>query len=74
MEFPFTNSAGTIIEIIVSLVSSVAVLVVGVLIGIYFWNNRYINKKRRGNFKTVPFYLLKMVSSFLFFGGSAGSD
>lgn len=58
MKFPFTNSAGTIIEIVVSLVSSVAVLVVGVLIGIYIWNNRYVKKKRRGKFETLPFYLL----------------
>lgn len=58
MKFQFTICAGTIIEIVVSLVSSVAVLVVGVLIGIYVWNNRYVKKKRRGNFKTLPFYLL----------------
>ncbi|XP_023545817.1 cysteine-rich receptor-like protein kinase 2 [Cucurbita pepo subsp. pepo] len=44
-----TRSRGTIVAIVVSLVSSVAVLVVGVLIGIYIWNNRYVNNKRRGS-------------------------
>ena len=55
VEIPFTHSAGTIVAIVVSLVSSVAVLVVGVLIGIYIWNNRYVNNKRRGKLKTLPF-------------------
>ncbi|KAG6598233.1 Cysteine-rich receptor-like protein kinase 2, partial [Cucurbita argyrosperma subsp. sororia] len=66
------RSRGTIVAIVVSLVSSVAVLVVGVLIGIYIWNNRYVNNKRRGsndvnkmaktlnnsslNFKAADFY------------------
>lgn len=39
--------------IIVSVVSSVVVLVVGVAIGRNIWKNRYIQKKRRGK-KILP--------------------
>jgi uncharacterized protein YneF (UPF0154 family) len=35
--------------IVVSVVSSVVVLVVGIAIGVYIWKRRHIQKKRRGN-------------------------
>ncbi|THF98886.1 cysteine-rich receptor-like protein kinase 2 [Camellia sinensis] len=43
------SSRGTIIVIAVSVVSSVVVLVVGGIIGVYFWKHRKIQKKRRGS-------------------------
>ena len=61
----WTISAGNIIAIVISVVSSIAVLVAGVLIGIYILNNRYVKMKRKGIFKTAPFYLLKISSLFL---------
>lgn len=39
--------------IIVSVVSSVVVLAVGLAIGHYIWKNRYIQKKRKGK-KIMP--------------------
>ncbi|CAN6727151.1 unnamed protein product [Malus baccata var. baccata] len=42
------SSRGTTIVIVVSVVSSLVVLVVGVAIGFYSWKHRYIQKKRRG--------------------------
>ncbi|XP_050120293.1 cysteine-rich receptor-like protein kinase 2 isoform X2 [Malus sylvestris] len=41
------SSRGTTIVIVVSVVSSLVVLVVGVAIGYYIWKHRYIQKKRR---------------------------
>ena len=41
--------AGTKVVIVVSVVSSVVVLAVGLAIGHHIWKNRYIEKKRRGN-------------------------
>lgn len=49
MGFPSITFAGTTIVIVVSVISSVVVLVVGITIGIYIWKHRYIQKKRRGN-------------------------
>ncbi|XP_061992112.1 cysteine-rich receptor-like protein kinase 2 isoform X2 [Rosa rugosa] len=43
------SSRGTIIVIVVSVVSSLVVLVVGGVIGFYIWKHRYIQKKRRGS-------------------------
>lgn len=40
--------SGTIITIIVATISSVAVLVVGAIVGFHFLNNRRIEKKRKG--------------------------
>ncbi|KAG6585172.1 Cysteine-rich receptor-like protein kinase 2, partial [Cucurbita argyrosperma subsp. sororia] len=40
---------GNIIAIVISVVSSIAVLVAGVVIGIYIWNNRYVKMKRKGS-------------------------
>lgn len=51
------RSRGFVTAIVVSLVSSVAVLLVGVGIGVYIWKNRYIKKKRKGKKK---YYCLKM--------------
>ncbi|CAN6548911.1 unnamed protein product [Malus baccata var. baccata] len=42
------SSRGTIIVIVVSVISSLVVLVVGAVIGFYIWKHRYIQKKRRG--------------------------
>ena len=39
---------GTIVVIIVAVVSSITVLVVGGVIGVYMWKHRVIEKKRRG--------------------------
>ncbi|KAM1215103.1 hypothetical protein ACFX2I_011541 [Malus domestica] len=44
------SSRGTTIVIVVSVVSSLVVLVVGVAIGFYIWKHRYIQKKRRGSY------------------------
>ncbi|GFY88259.1 cysteine-rich RLK (RECEPTOR-like protein kinase) 2 [Actinidia rufa] len=43
------NSRGTIVVIIVAVVSSITVLVVGGVIGVYMWKHRVIEKKRRGS-------------------------
>ncbi|KAJ9176356.1 hypothetical protein P3X46_011676 [Hevea brasiliensis] len=43
------RSRGSVIVIVVSVVSSLLVLGVGVTIGIYIWKQRYIQKKRRGS-------------------------
>lgn len=40
---------GNTLVIVVSVVSSVVVLVVGIAIGIYIWKRRYVQKKRRGS-------------------------
>ncbi|MBA0620960.1 hypothetical protein Godav_006623, partial [Gossypium davidsonii] len=42
-------SRGTVIIIVVSVVSSLVVLAIGVAIGVYIWKYRYIQKKRRGS-------------------------
>ncbi|XVE85116.1 hypothetical protein DITRI_Ditri17bG0066000 [Diplodiscus trichospermus] len=42
-------SRGTIIIIVVSVVSSLFVLAIGAAIGVYIWKQRYIQKKRRGS-------------------------
>ncbi|XP_022733407.1 cysteine-rich receptor-like protein kinase 2 [Durio zibethinus] len=42
-------SRGTIIIIVVSIVSSLVVIAVGVAIGVYIWKRRYIQNKRRGS-------------------------
>ncbi|XVF85021.1 hypothetical protein PTKIN_Ptkin17bG0085200 [Pterospermum kingtungense] len=42
-------SRGTIIIIVVSIVSSLVVLAVGVAIGVYIWKRIYIQRKRRGS-------------------------
>ncbi|KAI5679228.1 hypothetical protein M9H77_10178 [Catharanthus roseus] len=44
-----SRSRGTTIIIVVAVISSVIVLIVGAIIGIYFWNNRRIEKKRKGS-------------------------
>ncbi|KAA8533167.1 hypothetical protein F0562_033300 [Nyssa sinensis] len=43
------SSRGTIIVIVVAVVSSVMVLVVGAIIGFYIWKHMKIQKKRRGS-------------------------
>lgn len=43
------SSRGTIIVIVVSVVSSIVVLVVGITIGVYIYKQRTIQKKRRGS-------------------------
>ncbi|XP_021802761.1 cysteine-rich receptor-like protein kinase 2 isoform X1 [Prunus avium] len=43
------SSRGTIIVIIVSVISSLVILVVGGAIGFYIWKHIYIQKKRRGS-------------------------
>lgn len=43
------SSRGSIIVIVVSVISSVVVLVVGITVGAYIWKHRYIQKKRRGS-------------------------
>lgn len=43
------SNAGSVIVIVVSVVSALVVLGVAVTIGIYIWKRRYIQKKRRGN-------------------------
>lgn len=43
------RSRGSVIVIVVSVVSSLVVLGVAVTIGIYIWKRRYIQKKRRGS-------------------------
>jgi uncharacterized membrane protein len=40
--------AGTTIVVVVSAVSSVVLLALGIAIGIYIWKHRNIQKKRRG--------------------------
>lgn len=40
--------AGTTIVVVVSVVSSVVLLALGIAIGIYIWKHRNIQKKRRG--------------------------
>lgn len=42
------NFAETIIVIVVSVVSSVVVMAIGIVIGARIWKHRYIQKKRRG--------------------------
>ncbi|XWS34756.1 hypothetical protein CRYUN_Cryun21dG0064800 [Craigia yunnanensis] len=46
-------SRGTIIIIVVSIVSPLVVLAVGIAIGVYIWKHRYIQKKRRGSNNAV---------------------
>lgn len=43
------SSRGTIIMIVISVVSSFVVLVVGGVVGFYIWKHRYIQKKRKGS-------------------------
>lgn len=43
------SSRGTTIVIVVSVVSSMVVLVVGIAIGVYIWKRQHIQKKRRGS-------------------------
>ncbi|KAK7307233.1 hypothetical protein VNO77_40112 [Canavalia gladiata] len=43
------SSRGNVVVIVVAVVSSVIVLIVGVSIGAYMWQQRYIQKKRRGS-------------------------
>ncbi|KAK9934629.1 hypothetical protein M0R45_021766 [Rubus argutus] len=43
------SSRGTIIMIVISVVSSFVVLVVGGVVGFYIWKHRYIQNKRRGS-------------------------
>lgn len=40
---------GTIIIIVVSIVSSLVLIAIGVVIGVYIWKRRYIQRKRRGS-------------------------
>ncbi|XP_038713171.1 cysteine-rich receptor-like protein kinase 2 [Tripterygium wilfordii] len=42
------RSRVTVIIIVVSVVSSLVVLAVGVIVGVYIWKRRYVQKKRRG--------------------------
>ncbi|OWM76085.1 cysteine-rich receptor-like protein kinase 2 [Punica granatum] len=42
------SNRGTIIVIVVSVVSSLVVLAVGITIGVFIWKQRYIQKKRKG--------------------------
>ncbi|KAJ8758969.1 hypothetical protein K2173_003207 [Erythroxylum novogranatense] len=43
------SSRGTVIVIVVSVVSSLVVIAVGSAIGVYVWKHRYIQKKRKGS-------------------------
>ncbi|KDP26625.1 hypothetical protein JCGZ_17783 [Jatropha curcas] len=43
------SSRGSIIVIVVSIVSSLVVLGVGIIIGVYIWKHRYVQMKRRGS-------------------------
>ncbi|XP_038885204.1 cysteine-rich receptor-like protein kinase 2 [Benincasa hispida] len=43
-----TSRGGTKTELIVSVLSSVVVLIIGLAIGTYIWKRRYIQKKRKG--------------------------
>uniref|UniRef100_A0A7N0VFQ7 Cysteine-rich receptor-like protein kinase 2 n=1 Tax=Kalanchoe fedtschenkoi TaxID=63787 RepID=A0A7N0VFQ7_KALFE len=43
------RSSGSVVVIVVSVVSSVLVVAVGILIGLYIWKHRIIQKKRRGS-------------------------
>lgn len=45
-----SNNRGKIIAIVVSVVSSVAVLTVASMIAVYIWKHRYIQKKRKGSY------------------------
>ncbi|XP_071717008.1 cysteine-rich receptor-like protein kinase 2 [Rutidosis leptorrhynchoides] len=44
------SNTGKVIVIVVTFISSVVVVVVGSAIGIYIWQYRYIQKKRKGSF------------------------
>lgn len=55
INFTLMTFAGNIIVIVVSVISSLVVLVVGVAIGFYIWKHRYIQKKRRGKKKRLCF-------------------
>ncbi|CAM8876710.1 unnamed protein product [Rhodiola kirilowii] len=43
------RSSGSVVVIVVSVVSSVLVLAIGAVIALYIWKNRIIQKKRRGS-------------------------
>ncbi|XP_050205691.1 cysteine-rich receptor-like protein kinase 2 [Mercurialis annua] len=43
------RSEGSIIVIVISVISSLVVLAVGATTGVYMWKRRYIQKKRRGS-------------------------
>nr|XP_043636382.1 cysteine-rich receptor-like protein kinase 2 [Erigeron canadensis]XP_043636391.1 cysteine-rich receptor-like protein kinase 2 [Erigeron canadensis] len=45
-----TGNRGKIIAIVVSIVSSVAVLTVALMITLYIWKHRYVQKKRKGSY------------------------
>ncbi|XP_076892519.1 cysteine-rich receptor-like protein kinase 2 [Bidens hawaiensis] len=50
---PLANSSanrGKIIAIVVSVVSSVALIIVASMIAVYIWKHRYIQKKRKGSY------------------------
>ena len=49
--FSFTGFAGRIIAIVISVVSSSAVVVVALMIVLYIRNHRYIQQKRKGRIK-----------------------
>ncbi|KAG8383216.1 hypothetical protein BUALT_Bualt05G0161400 [Buddleja alternifolia] len=47
------NPRGRVIVIIIAAASAAAVFIIGAVIGIYFWKNKTIEKKRKGNAKKL---------------------
>ncbi|KAD2393752.1 hypothetical protein E3N88_40729 [Mikania micrantha] len=66
---PTTNNSydtGKIIAIVVSVVSSVALITVASMIGVYAWKHRYVQKKRKGSYDAKKLSKMLIDSSLNF--------